>query len=169
MSPLVVVTLAREVETERAGVVLRTADQALELILMIPPPEAARLAQVLGLTPCACAPLYGLVEELLTRAGATLDRAILDGQPEGITARLVLTRGGRTEELGCHPADAVALAVRRYTPLVATAAALAHAHPIGPAGGDEPLRVWLSRVTPADFRDPAGGAAGLQEREDPTC
>ena len=65
-SPLVVVSLAREVDTDRAGVVLRTTDQTRELVLMVPPAEAARLAQVLGLTPCACAPLYGLVEELLS-------------------------------------------------------------------------------------------------------
>jgi bifunctional DNase/RNase len=159
MSRLLVVTMAREAETDRAGVVLRTMDQALELVLMIPPAEAARLAQVLGLTPCACAPLYGLVEDLLTRAAATLECAIIDGQPEGITARLVLTRDGHLEELGCHPADAVALTVRRYAPLVATPAALAHAHPVEPPGPDEPLRVWLSRVTPEDFRDSGNGAA----------
>jgi bifunctional DNase/RNase len=159
MSRLLVVTLAREAETDRAGVVLRTMDQALELVLMIPPAEAARLAQVMGLTPCACAPLYGLVEELLTRANAILERAILDGQPEGITARLVLTRDGHSEELGCHPADAVALAVRRYAPLEATPAALAHAHPVDPPVEDEPLRVWLSRVTPEDFGAPEDGAA----------
>lgn len=159
MSRLLVVTLAREAETDRAGVVLRTMDQALELVLVIPPAEAARLAQVLGLTPCACAPLYGLVEELMARADATLERAILDGQPEGITARLVLTRAGHSEELSCHPADAVALAVRRYAPLVATPAALAHARPVDPPGEDEPLRVWLSRVTPDDFGDPGSGAA----------
>ena len=151
MSRLVVVTLARETETDRAGIVLRTVEQDLELVLMIPPAEAARLAQVLGLTPCACAPLYGLVEELLTRADVTLVRAILDGQPEGITARLVLARDGGAEELGVDPADAVALALRRYAPLMATPAALAHAHPVGPSGEDEPLRVWLSRVTPDDF------------------
>jgi hypothetical protein len=103
VSPLVVVTLAREPETERGGIVLRTTDQALELVLMIPPAEAARLAQVLGLTPCACAPLYGLVEELLARQGATVDRAVLDGQPEGITARLVLARDGQAEEIGATP------------------------------------------------------------------
>jgi bifunctional DNase/RNase len=159
MSRLLVVTLAREAETDRAGVVLRTMDQALELVLMIPPVEAARLAQVLGLTPCACAPLYGLVEELLTRVDATLERAVLDGQREGITARLVLTRDGHSEELGCHPADAVALAVRRYAPLVATPAALAHAHPVDPPGEDEFLRVWLSRVTPGDFGGPPGRAS----------
>lgn len=163
LSPLVVVTLAREAETDRAGIVLRTAEQDLELVLMIPPAEAARLAQVLGLTPCACAPLYGLVEELLTRADAKLEQAILDGQPEGITARLRLSREGRAEELACHPADAVALALRRYAPLMATPAALAHAHPVGPVGPvgeDEPLRVWLSRVTPDDFGGPGDGLAG---------
>ena len=147
-SPLVVVTLARESDTDRAGVVLRTADQTLELVLMVPPAEAARLAQVLGLTPCACAPLYALVEELLGRHGVSLRHAILDGQPEGITARLMLVREGRDEEVGCHPADAVALAVRSYAPLLATDAALAHAHPVAPQGADEPLRIWLSRVTP---------------------
>jgi bifunctional DNase/RNase len=165
LSPLVVVTLARQAETDRAGIVLRTAEQDLELVLMIPPAEAARLAQVLGLTPCACAPLYGLVEELLMRADATLEQAILDGQPEGITARLRLSREGHAEELACHPADAVALALRRYAPLVATPAALAHAHPVGPVGEDEPLRIWLSRVTPDDFGGPGDGSAGPRSDE----
>jgi bifunctional DNase/RNase len=166
LSPLVVVTLAREVETDRAGIILRTAEHDLELVLMIPAAEAARLAQVLGLTPCACAPLYGLVEELLTRADATLEQAILDGQPEGITARLRLRRDGHAEELACHPADAVALALRRYAPLMATPAALAHAHPVGPIDGDEPLRVWLSRVTPDDFDGPGQGSVGPRSEDE---
>ena len=59
MRRLLVVTLAREAETDRAGVVLRTMDQALELVLMIPPAEAARLAQVLGLTPAPVGPSTG--------------------------------------------------------------------------------------------------------------
>ena len=151
MTPLLVVTLAREVDGCRVGIVLRTSDMALELVLTIPPPEAARLAQVLGLAPCACAPLYGLVEALLARSDTTLDHAILDGQPEGITARLVLARDGRSEELACHPADAVALALRRGAPLVATAAALVHARGVDPLRGEEPLRLWLSRVMPDDF------------------
>ena len=87
----------------------------------------------------------------------TLDRAILDGQPEGITARLVLTGDGRAEEIGCHPADAVALAVRRYAPLLGPPPPSRMLTPSAPPVRTSPLRAWLSRVRPADFRRGRGG------------
>jgi bifunctional DNase/RNase len=167
LTPLVAITLACEAGTDRGALVLRTADQAREMVLVIPRAEAVRLAPVFGLTPCPCAPLYVLVEELIGRLGARLDRAVLDGRPEGITASLVLADGLHGEMLGCHPADAVALALRYYVPILATEAALAHAHPIDAAPSEEPLRAWLARVRPEDFRAPASDATAPRPEPEP--
>jgi len=56
----------------------------------------------------------------------------------------------------CHPADALALALRARVPILASDAALAHACP-----ADQELRAhkvgrWLDGVRPADFNDRAG-------------
>ena len=161
MSPLLVVTLARDARRIRPPRP-RTMDQAPELVLMIPPAEAARLAQVLGLTPAPARPSTG--SSRTHDAGRDPRVRQHRCQPEGIRAPGA-TRDGQLEELGCHPADAGALTVRRYAPLVATPAALAHARPVDPPAVDEPLRVWLSRVTPDDFRD-SGTEPPIQRNPD---
>ena len=68
-----------------------------------------------------------LTEQLIGHLGATVVRAFLEGDERGISAGLVLERGGAELLMPCHPADAVALAVRARAPIVAEDNALAHA------------------------------------------
>jgi bifunctional DNase/RNase len=81
-------------------------------------------------------------------------RAFLEGDERGISAGLVLERGGAELPIPCHPADAVALAVRARAPIVAEDSALAHARPTGTPPPEEAMRNWLDQVRPADFADP---------------
>jgi bifunctional DNase/RNase len=54
----------------------------------------------------------------------------------------------------CHPADALALAVRADKPIMAHDSALAHARSAGPPPPEDVMRNWLDQVRPADFVDP---------------
>ena len=85
--------------------------------------------------------------------GATVVRARLEGDERGISAGLVLDRGG-AELIPCHPADALALAVRAHAPIVAEDSALVHARATGAPPPNDAMRDWLDRVRPADFADP---------------
>jgi bifunctional DNase/RNase len=49
----------------------------------------------------------------------------------------------------CHPAEALALAVRARAPILAQDSALALARPVTSDAGD--VRQWLDRVNPGDF------------------
>jgi bifunctional DNase/RNase len=66
----------------------------------------------------------------------------------------VLAREGREMLLPCHPADALALAVRAGKPIIAHDSALAHARSTGTPAPRASLRNWLDQVRPADFADP---------------
>jgi len=56
----------------------------------------------------------------------------------------------------CHPADALALALRARVPILASDAALAHACPADQELPAHTVRRWLDGVRPADFDDRAG-------------
>jgi bifunctional DNase/RNase len=66
----------------------------------------------------------------------------------------VVERDGREMMLPCHPADAVALAVRAGKPIMAHDSALAHARSSGTPSPEDAARSWLDQVRPADFADP---------------
>jgi bifunctional DNase/RNase len=133
---------------------LETPEGDCCLGLCIPMNEANRLARVLGLTPCAGVPVYDLVAEVARRGAGIITRAIVDAEEGGLVVQLVFARGAESWAIPCHPADAIALALRAGAPVVATGRALlhacpaeAHAHDLAEADAAR----WLARVRPEDF------------------
>ncbi len=124
------------------------------LAFYIPMNEANRLARCLGMTQCPCTPILELTEQLIGHMGATVVRACREGDERGVSAGLVLERDGAELLLPCHPADAVALAVRASVPIVAEDSALAHARSTGTPPPEDPVRNRRDQVRPADFADP---------------
>lgn len=116
--------------------------------------EANRLARCLGMASWTCTPIFELTEQLVGHLGATVVRACPEGDERGISAGLVLDRGGAELLIPCHPADALALAVRARAPIVAGDSALVHARATGTPPPRDAMRDWLDRVRPADFADP---------------
>jgi bifunctional DNase/RNase len=166
MTLLQVTGLNRNPDSDEATLILRDTAGARGLGFVIPMNEANRLARVLGLAPCRCAPVYELLLELATHGGLTVECIVLDGDPEGICAALVVKREGDPIEVSYHPADAVALAVRSSSPIYATAAAMAHACPLAdgcrrpdaavvdpppPDADDLAVARWLDGLRPGDF------------------
>ena len=155
MTLLRVKALSAGDNARQATVVLETAPGNLALGFLIPMNEANRLARVLGLTRCRCAPVYDLIRDLAMNLSASVTRAVLDAEAEGICATLVLEHEGIEFVLPCHPADAIALALLTNTPIYATADALAHACPLAEREGQEighpAVTRWLERVRPKDF------------------
>lgn len=141
--------------TRLATVVLEASPGNLALGFHIPMNEADRLARVLGLARCRCAPVYDLIRDLARSLRASVTRAVLDAEAEGICATLVLEHHGLEISLSCHPADAIALALLTNTPIYATTDALAHACPLAQREGEETDHLgvarWLERVRPKDF------------------
>lgn len=158
MTLMRVTALNHDPGAEAATVVLQTETGDRALGFVVPLNEANRLARVLGLTRCRCAPVYDLVLELVAHLEAAVGCAVLDCEAQGICATLVLDRGSAALELPCHPADALALALSARAPIYATADALARAcrldgsHGCGADSSD--VAQWLSRVKPDDFGAP---------------
>ena len=66
----------------------------------------------------------------------------------------------RLLQIGCHPAGAVALALRAGAPILATVAALDLVTPVPVHVETEPsLASWLARLRPEDFEAPSIGRA----------
>ena len=155
MTLLQVKALSANDNARQATVVLGTTPGNLALGFLIPMNEANRLARVLGLTRCRCAPVYDLIRDLAMSLCAAVARAVLDAEAEGICATLVLEHEGIEFALPCHPADAIALALLTNTPIYATANALAHACPLAQRERQEidhlGVARWLERVRPKDF------------------
>lgn len=148
-------------EGQQAVVVLETEARDRTLGFTIPINEAARLARVLGLAECRHAPVFELLLELAAGLGARVAHATVDAEEPGIIATLALDHETRALEVQCHPADAVALALRAGAPIYATPAALARAHRLGREGGPGTpgLGEWLQAVRPSDFGPaPSAGA-----------
>ena len=108
-----------------------------------------------------------MTEQLVGHLGGSVVRAHLEGDERGISAGLVVEREGRELLLPCHPADALALAVRARAPIMAQDSSLALARPAPPPapstdpapepapGPTEDVQGWLDRVRPGDFEDDA--------------
>jgi bifunctional DNase/RNase len=156
-----VVQLSTCRRTGQPSVVLEDTARTHWLAFYLPANEANRLSRCLGSGPCTCAPIYDLVEQLVKGLDARVARVELDCDEAGVSACLVLDRDGTTASLGCHPADAMALAIRAGAPIVATPAAMARARPVAEllrdersrgAGADpDGLARWLASVSPSDF------------------
>lgn len=154
---LMVVKTVRPTSTgEEVMVVLQTASGDRYLGFVVPLNEANRLARVLGMSGCRCAPVYELLLALATAVDINVERAVLDACSDGIGACLVFRHPGRELTFHCHPADAVALAVRSRAPVYATPAALALACPAEahPHDADDAAARWLASVRPSDFGGP---------------
>ena len=155
MTLLQVKALSAHDNARLATVVLETTPGNLALGFLIPMNEANRLARVLGLTGCRCAPVYDLIRDLAISLCASVTRAVLDAEAEGICATLVLDHRGLEIALPCHPADAIALALLASRPIYATADALAHACPLAQREGQETdhldIARWLEGLRPKDF------------------
>jgi bifunctional DNase/RNase len=138
-----------------ALVMLETVPEEHTLGLLMPAGEAERAARVLGLTSCRCLPIYDLIAEILGHCGGVVRHALLDAHADGVAAALSLEREHTPFTVGCHPADALALALRVDAPIYATAGALALAcRAEGPCQHRAPrdeVREWLDGVAPADF------------------
>jgi bifunctional DNase/RNase len=156
MDLMVIKTLRPSASGDEVKVVLQTASGDRYLGFVVPLNEANRLARVLGTGVSRCAPIYELLIALATAVDTRVERAVLDACPEGIGASLVFRRDGAELPFDCHPADAVALAVRSRAPVYATPAALALACPAESHApqGDEATTRWLESVRPSDFGSP---------------
>ncbi len=162
MTLMRVKALSHNPDAQGAALVLETLTGRLALGLLLPLNEANRLARVLGLTPCRCAPIYQLVLDLVARLRVSVARAVLDCEAEGFFATLVLEQETVPFALRCHPADAIGLALRAQAPIYSTAEALAHACPVEPHAHDADHRdvvQWLERVRPDDFCPEGDGEA----------
>jgi uncharacterized protein len=136
---------------------LETATADLRLELVIPLEEANRLVRQLGTVGCRCSPIYESLLAFAEGMNASVARVVLDAGVEGINGSLVF--GYRDAELAvdCHPADAVALALRTRAPIYATSGALAQACPINRGtriGAQDGLARWLQHIRPSDFTAP---------------
>jgi len=154
MTPMRVIEVSTCPHTGRPMVMLQVAGRDRWLAFYIQMNEANRLARCLGMTQCPCTPIFELTEQLIGHLGGTVVRAFLEGDERGISAGLVLERDGAELLIPCHPADAVALAVRARAPIVAEDSALAHARSTGTPPPEDAMRNWLDQVRPADFVDP---------------
>ena len=142
-----------------AILVLQTAEGERYLGFFVPMNEANRLARALGMSGCRCSPIYDLLLALGSAVAAPIERAVLDATAEGIGATLVFQHQDSDLTIECHPADAVALAVRVQAPIYATLAAMGHACPAAapPEVIDDTAR-WLATVRPEDFGLPGASA-----------
>ena len=160
MVRMCVAALTRKPDAQEATLVLKDVTGCLALAFVIPMNEANRLSRVLGHAACTCAPVYELLLELAGHGGLTVRRTVLDGDAEGICAALVIERDGVPIEVSCHPADAVAVALRTDSPIYALAGAMDHACRVGQPrtdgeGGSTDLARGLRDVRPGDFGPPA--------------
>jgi hypothetical protein len=130
MDLMVVKTVRPSARGEEVMVVLQTTSGDRYLGFLAPLNEANRLARVLGMSGCRCAPIYELLLGLASAADTPLERAVLDA----------------------------ALSVRSRAPLYATPAALALAFSRwrgrAPGGGGGCLRRRAPRL-PDVVRGPA--------------
>jgi len=160
MTPMRVIEVSTCPHTGRPMVMLQVEGRDRWLAFYIPMNEANRLARCLGMTQCPCTPIFELTEQLIGHLQADVLRAHLEGDERGISAGLVLERDGLEMAIPCHPADAMALAVRAGKPILAHDSALAHARSAllsnpgePPAAAPDAVQAWLDQVRPADFGD----------------
>jgi bifunctional DNase/RNase len=156
MTEMRVVDLCTCRQTSKPMVLLEDVDRSRWLSFYLPMNEANRLARVLGKTCCAGVPIFDLLGEIAEAGALELVRAEIDGTDQGVNASLVVRRDGRDLAMMCHPADALALALRARVPILASDAALAHACPADHELRSHAVRRWLDRLRPADFGDARG-------------
>ena len=155
MTEMRVVQVCTCQKTDRPIVLLEDAGRSRWLSFYLPTDEANRLARVLRGRPCV--PVFDLLGQVATAAELEVVCAEIDGDARGVSAALVLSRGERVFKFGCHPADALALALRVGAPILASDEALAHACPADPELQARAVRRWLDQLRPTDFDDHGAG------------
>jgi uncharacterized protein len=159
MTEMRIVDLCTCRQTSKPMVLLEDVDRSRWLSFYLPMNEANRLARVLGKTCCANVPIFDLVGEMVQAGGLEVVRAEIDGDDRGVSATLVVRREGRDLAMVCHPADALALALRAKAPILASPGALAHACPADHELRSHAVRRWLDQLRPADFDDESAAGA----------
>ena len=72
----------------------------------------------------------------------------------------MLARGAMDVTFPCHPADAMAIALKAGAPILAADTALAHACPADQTLRAERVQRWIDGLRPADFEsEPHAGEA----------
>ncbi len=150
MVPMHVIDLCSCPASDSPMVLLEDDSGARWLAFYLPMNEANRLARVLGRAH-GCVPIFDLAERLAQTMGAAVSRAEIHGDERGVRATLVYERDGADVAFDCHPADAMAIALRSKAPILAADSALAHACPVNGELRPRAVRRWLSDVSPSDF------------------
>jgi bifunctional DNase/RNase len=156
--PMHVIDLCSCPQSESPMVLLEDERSARWLAFYLPMNEANRLARALGRTH-GPVPIFDLTEDLARRLGAALVRAEIHGDERGVRATLIYDRAGDELSFDCHAGDALALAIRAATPILAAETPLAHACRVNGELRKHAVRRWLAVVSPADFAkaaDPRG-------------
>jgi bifunctional DNase/RNase len=128
-------------------VVLEDPDGIVQLHIRMRPMMAHWLAHELKECQCPAISMYRLIQELLLKLGGVLRVAMIDASSDNTPLGLLIIRRENEGEIhqSCHPADAIAMAVRTQVPLYATSRALK-------LGSWKSIQPWLETVTPQDFQ-----------------
>jgi hypothetical protein len=139
--------------TDQPMVLLEDEQRTRWLSFYLPMNEANRLARVLGKTPCRAVPIFELLGQVAQSVDLSVLRAEIDGDDRGVSASIVFRQGALDLSLACHPADAMALALRAGAPIFASDSALARGCAADPELRAQAVQRWLDRLTPSDFVD----------------
>lgn len=153
MTAMRIVDLCTCRHTNQPKVLLEDGGRRRWLSFYLPLNEANRLARVLGKTPCDAVPVFELIDRVIAAGQLEMDHVEIHGDDGGVCASIVLRRGPLEVTVPCHPADALALAVRAEARILASDAALAHACAADPQLRALTMQRWLDGVTRADFDD----------------
>ena len=120
-------------------VVLEDPDGMVRLQIRLRPIVAHWLAHELKECQCPALSMYRLIQELRL---AAID-ASEDHVPLGLM--ILCRQNGEEIRQSCHPADAIAMAVRMQVPLYATSRALQR-------GSWKNIQPWFDTLKPQDFQ-----------------
>jgi bifunctional DNase/RNase len=128
-------------------VVLEDPDGMVRLHIRLRPIMAHWLAHELKECQCPALSMYRLIQELLIKFDGTLRLAVIDASEDHVPLGLMILCRQNGEEIrqSCHPADAIAMAVRMQVPLYATSRALKR-------GSWKNIQPWLETLKPQDFQ-----------------
>jgi bifunctional DNase/RNase len=132
--------------SQHGQVVLEDPDGMVQLSIRMRPMMAHWLAHELKECRCPAVSMYRLLQELLAKFGGNLRVSLIDASAANTPLGLLIIScpNGTEIQQACHPADAIAMAVRTHVPLYATSRALK-------MGSWKSIQPWLETVTPQDF------------------
>ncbi len=156
MVELTLVGVRVEIPSNQPIVLLREAHGARFLPIWIGPVEATAIALALQGIEQPRPMTHDLMKELLETVGATVNHIVVtELRDQTFFAVIDLTIDGRREEVSSRPSDAIALAVRLGSTIVATEEVLDEASILVSEEDEETeverFRSFLDEVTPEDF------------------